>query len=341
MLTRRDFVRTGLAGAAALTVVRPGRTQVPASDRIGMGFLGAGGIASAHLGGFLAAPDVEIRAVCDPRRDRREAMAAQVDQHYGTKGCRAYNDFRDVLTRPDIDAVLVATPDHWHALLTIAAAQAGKHMYSEKPFCRTVAEGRAMVQAIARHRVVFQHGTQQRSDGRFRRACELVRNGRLGKLHTVRVVVPLGQQGPNGTIGPPPEGVDWDLWLGPAPWSPYSPERIENMQWFHIEDYSAGGYVSGWGIHHVDIQQWGMGTELTGPVELEGTATFPTDGLCDAPITWHVEYHFGSGPRVIFTSDEAAPDGVTFEGDEGSLWVTRGAWSSRPAALTESADDAG
>jgi predicted dehydrogenase len=333
-LSRRDFLASSAAAALAL---RAGRAAP--SERLTLAFIGAGGIAGSHLGPLLNQSDTQLVAICDPNRQRAESMAAAVDKHYGTRGgrghdCRVYRDFREVMARSDVDAVLVATPDHWHALVTIAAARAGKHVYSEKPFSRTITEGRAMVQAIARHGVVFQHGTQQRSDGLFRRACELVRNGRIGKIHSVHVAAPGGRQSGPAVPQPVPDWLDWDLWLGPAPWQPYSPQRLDNgFGWYFCEDYSAGGFISGWGIHHVDIAQWGLGTELTGPSEIEGSAVFPTGGLCDTPITWKVRYRFGDGPPIRFTSDDEGPDGVTWEGEGGSVWVTRGAWRTTPDSL--------
>jgi predicted dehydrogenase len=160
-----------------------------------------------------------------------------------------------------------------------------------------------------------------------------VRNGRIGKLHTVRVAVSAGRQGPAGTPEPVPDYLDWDSWLGPAPWAPYSAGRLDCRYWVNIQDYSAGGYVSTWGIHHVDIAQWGMGTELTGPVEIEGTGVFPTTGICDTPRTWHVEYHCVTGAKVIFTTPNEAAFGVTFEGSEGTVFVNRGQLRTEPESL--------
>ncbi|MBI5831260.1 MAG: Gfo/Idh/MocA family oxidoreductase [Armatimonadetes bacterium] len=324
--------RRAFLGAMAVAGMARGLRAAP-SERLNVGFLGTGNIAGSHLGPMLGQPDTQVVAVCDPRPERRRAFAANVNQHYGTKDCREYADFRELLARPDIDCVLICTPDNWHALMTIAAARAGKHMYSEKPFALTIHEGRAMVQAVERHGVVFQHGTQQRSDPRFRQACELARNGRLGRIHTVRVAVAGGRQGSMGTLGPVPDGFDYDMWLGPAPVRPYSPERVDTSHWYFISDYSAGGYLSGWGIHHVDIAQWGLGTELTGPVKVAGTAVMPQGGLCDTPITWRVEYEFATGTKVIFTDAGQQREGCTFEGDKGSVWVTRGAISADPPSL--------
>jgi len=335
-MTRRALLKRGVALGSGLALVNLPRTGRPApSNRITLGFIGAGGMATGHLNPLLALPEVQVVAVCDVHGGRRDVMVKRVHAKYGNTDCTGYNDFRDLLARPDVDAVLIATPDHWHALQVIAAAKAGKHIYSEKPFCRTIAEGRAMCEAVWRHGVVFQHGTQQRSSGQFRLACELVRNGRIGKLHTVRVASPGGRKGSKGELKPVPEHFDYDFWLGPAPFAPYSPERVDKSHWYFMEDYSAGGFISGFGIHHVDIAQWGMGTELTGPVEIEGTGVFPDEGLCDTPITWHVEYHFGSGPRVIYTTGHEAPLGVTFEGTDGTVYINRGEMWTKPESLAK------
>jgi len=331
-LSRRS-VLAGAGVAAGGLLTGPGRLCAAPSEKLGVGFIGGGGIANSHLGAMLGQADCRVLAVADPKKAARDSFAARINKHYGNTDAKTYVDFRELLARPDIDAVLICTPDNWHALQTIHAARAGKHIYSEKPFAKTVAEGRAMVETIQRQGVVFQHGTQQRSDRLFRQACELVRNGRIGQLEEVHVSAPGGRQGGNGTLVPVPDTIDYDLWLGPAPWHPYSNARVETGHWYYMQDYSQGGFISGWGIHHVDIAQWGLGTELTGPVEIEGTGVFPTDGLCDTPITWRVVYKFADGVPIRFTSHEDGPVGVTFKGSKGSVWVTRGAWRVEPEAL--------
>ncbi len=333
-LTRRALIGAGAAsslgiGAGPLTA----RANVVPSERIPLGFIGAGNIANAHIWPMLAQPDAQVLAIADVQDDRCKAMVDGVNARYGSAVCRGYRDFRDVLARRDIDAVFVCTPDHWHALQVIEAARNGKHCYSEKPLCRTVAEGLAMRDAVRRYGTVFQHGTQQRSDRTFRFACELVRNGAIGRVHTVRVAV-CGNE-PRGVAKPvaPPPGVDWDMWLGPAPWAPYSTERIDRMHWYHIEDYSAGGYISGWGIHHVDIAQWGLGMDESGPVSIEGAGVFAPSGTTDTPITWHVECRYASGTRMLFTTLNEADFGITFEGESGTVFVDRGRFWTKPASL--------
>lgn len=333
-LTRRELLGSGLGVLCATGLPGGAKArQTPPSNVLAVGMIGAGNIAGSHVAGLLWQQDVRIVAVCDVQDARARAMRDQINARYGSAVCRAYRDFREVLARPDVDAVFVCTPDNWHALQVIAAARAGKHCYSEKPLCRTVAEGRAMVEAVRRHGIVFQHGTQQRSDPLFRHACELVRNGRIGKVHTVRVAVVGNEARGWGHVKPVPPGVDWDMWLGPAPWAPYSDERIQNLHWFFIQDYSAGGYISGWGIHHVDIAQWGLGADGSGPITYEGTGVFAPDGMTDTPLTWHVECEYPSGTRLIFTTPNEAPFGITFEGEEGTVFVQRGQFWTKPESL--------
>jgi len=335
ILTRRQFLRRGALAGCGLALgagARAGSRAAP-SERITIGFIGAGNIANAHIWPMVDQPDTQVVAVCDVQDRRCSAMVDGVNARYGSKVCKGYRDFREMLARPDIDAVFVCTPDNWHAVQVIEAARSGKHCYSEKPLSRTVAEGRAMAEAVRRHGVVFQHGTQQRSDYWFRHACELVRNGRIGRVHTVRVAVVGNEARGRVPSKPPPADVDWDLWLGPAPFAPYSDERIQNLYWYFIEDYSAGGYISGWGIHHVDIAQWGLGMDASGPVSFEGRGTFAPEGTTDTPITWHVECEYASGTRMIFTTLNEAPFGITFEGTEGTVFVNRGEFWTKPESI--------
>jgi predicted dehydrogenase len=280
------------AGVAAPFIVRASALgaggATPPSERIGMGFIGLGGQGSGHLfggawtylaGGYLARDDVQVLGVCDVWRNKREAARQRVNAYYAAKtgqgsyaGCAAYGDFRNLLARPDVDAVLIATPNHWHAPMTILAAQAGKDVYCEKPTAVTIAESREAVEAIRRQGRVFQAGSQQRSeyDGRFRAACELVRSGRIGRLREVysyRGAVPLGGEGGSGPPRPVPEGFDWDLWLGPVPWVPFG---------------TAGGtfmYGGNWEQHHFDIVQWGLGADRTGPAEVSADSCTYADGV--------------------------------------------------------------
>jgi len=218
-------------------------------------------------------------------------------------------------------------------LHTVAAARAGKDVYCEKALATTIAQSQAMVKTVRRYSRVFQTGTQQRSSTPFRQACELARNGYLGSLRTIKVGDPKGYPGPKVRSEPVPEGLDYNLWLGPAPWKPYFPERLENLKgWMLCYDYTVG-FLSGWGQHDIDIAQWGNGTDHTGPVEVEGHATFPTEGLNDTAATWHVEFGYANGVRLVFASDDENPHGIRFEGAEGWVFVNRSGIQAQPESL--------
>lgn len=345
-ITRRDFLK-GVASAVAgpyivaSSALGDGERPAP-SDRITVGCIGVGGMGTGNMRSFLGNSDVQVLAVCDLYETRREAARRGLEQHYaeqlqkGTyKGCAAYSDFRELLAREDIDAVSIATPDHWHVLLGIAAAQAGKDMYIEKPLSLTIAEGRALCDAVKRYRRVFQHGTQQRSDRNFRFACELARNRRIGKLHTIKVGSPAsGETGVEPPM-PVPPGFDYDTWLGPAPWAAYTEKRCQTPYWYFISDYTIG-FVAGWGVHHVDIAQWGNDTELTAPVEIEGQGVFPKDGLCDTALSWHIECKYANGVKMIYADNREIQQGVRFEGTDGWVWVERGQIDADPKSLLTS-----
>lgn len=341
-LTRRGLLR--VAGVAAfgapwvVTASALGKGPAPAaSERVTVGMIGVGGRGSAHLRSFLH--ESQVVAVADPYLQRRTAAKESIERHYagaaakGTyQGCSAYSDFRELLARDDIDAVSVCTPDHWHAAQAIAAATSGKDVLCEKPLSLTLAEGRAVCEAVKRYGRVFQHGTQRRSERQFAFACELVRNGRIGKLHTVRVYSEPSHANANDPAAAVPAGFDYDLWLGPAPWAPYSPRRCITPWWYFIGDYTIG-FVAGQGVHFTDIAQWGLGADDTGPVEIEGRGEFPKTGLCDTAIQWHVEMAFANGVKLIYDDDRAGPMGVVFEGTEGTVRALCGGLSTEPAGL--------
>ncbi|MHC5024840.1 MAG: Gfo/Idh/MocA family protein [Planctomycetota bacterium] len=323
----------GAAASSAMATRRP-----PASERLTMALIGCGSMGNANLNSFLRQSDVQVVAVCDPDRARREQSRRTVEQRYaddvraGTySGCTEHNDFREVLARDDIDAVIIATPDHWHALTVVAAARAGKDIYCEKPLSLTIDEGRAMSDAVHRFGRVFQTGSQQRSDGRFRFACELVRNGRLGRVRRVTCGLPSGSVTDNHAPRPVPDGFDYDLWLGPAPWAPYCDHRTHwDFRW--ILDYS-GGQVTDWGAHHIDIAHWGLGLEESGPVEVAGEATYPEDGLWNAPVDYEFTARYETGVELIGTN--AHENGVKWEGDDGWVFVSRGRIDAQPEALLQ------
>lgn len=350
-MTRGQFLGGTAKLAAAIglfptivpaTALGRSRNLAP-SERITVGCIGVGGMGRGDMGTFLASKDAQVVAVCDVKKDARELARNQVDTRYGGKVCTEYAHFWDLVARDDIDAVLVASNDHWHVLHALAAVRSGKDVYVEKPLGMTIEELKSMRTAVKQHGRIFQFGTQQRSSSEFRQACELVRNGRIGKLRHINVGVHAGATERTGlktyTPAPVPEGFEYDLWLGPAPVAPYIPQRVVNPHWFHISDYSLG-YISGWGIHHVDIAQWGHGTELTGPVEVEGTAVFPNDdALCDNPVNWDVHYVFADGVTMHFTGSGPGLDGVrhgiTFQGADGWVWVNRGAIEAEPKSLLQ------
>jgi hypothetical protein len=228
-------------------------------------------------------------------------------------------DYRELLARKDIDAITCSTPDHWHASIVVNAARAGKDMYCQKPMSLTIADGQAMVHAVKRYRRVFQCGSQRRSDARCRHSCELVRNGRIGKLHTIRVGLPGGHYNPrNGRSAPAmpvPDVFDYNTWLGPAPEAPYTLDRCHwTFRW--ILDYS-GGQITDWGGHFIDMAHWGMGTELTGPSEIEGVGIWPNrDALWNTATSFKVECKYASGMRMLITSGGG---GVRFEGADGKV----------------------
>jgi predicted dehydrogenase len=329
-MTRRIFLK----GAAAAASTLPFPSFVPAScfgfadapapsEKITMGVIGTGGRGMFHVGDILRRPTCRLLAVCDVHAGRRGAAKQAVDAAYGSKDCASFNDFRDLLARPDIDAVVISSPDHWHALQAIAAARAGKDIYCEKPLSHTVEEGRAVVDAIQRHGVVFQHGTQQRSEASFRAAAELVRNGRIGRLKTIRLGVPSGQSIGPQPVTPVPPDLDYDLWLGPAPWAPHTPKRVESSHsWYWISDYCVG-YIAGWGVHHVDSAQQGNGTDLTGPVRVSGRGVFPQEGLYDCAVHWRLELLFENGVTMIDADVSQERMGVMYEGTEGTVYAWR------------------
>jgi predicted dehydrogenase len=361
--SRRVFLgRTARASAAAFAfpTIIPGSAlglsgRPAPSNRITLAVIGTGSQGFNDIDLFLRDDRVQIVAVCDVNGESagywagkvggREPARRMVNQHYARKGstkthrgCDVSADFREILGRHDIDAVEVCTPDHWHALMVVEACKAKKDIYCQKPLSLTVAEGRAMSYAVNKSQVVFQTGSQQRSDPRFRRACELVRNGRIGDLRTVRVGMPTGRTdyAKTETKKKPeavPQGFDYNMWLGPAPDAPYAPARCHvNFRW--IYDYS-GGQVTDWGGHHPDCAQWGMGTELTGPIEIRNAkGVFPADELWNTATEYSFEAVYENGVTMILSNKEKM--GVTFEGTEGKIYVDRGKLEAEPKSLLDS-----
>ena len=331
-LSRRTFLQAAASTLALPMIVSPRALglsgSVAPSNRIAMGFIGCGGRMGGDMRAFLQNKDVQPLAVCDVVRDRRETVRQQLK----LEPQAGYNDFRELVARPDIDAVAIASPDHWHVLHSIHAMKAGKDVYCEKPLSNTVAEGRALVECARRHGAVFQHGTQLHSLGAVRLACELVRNGRLGKLKEIVIGSPPGQATGLHPQMPVPDGLDYDLWLGPAPWAPYTQARVFRTGWYFISDYSKSGWIAGYGVHDLDIAQWGLGLERSGPVEIEGRGVYPRDGLYDTILTYRIEFAYANGVKIIMTDTGQNRHGVKFIGEKG--WVfTRSSIEANPPAL--------
>ena len=334
-LSRRNFLKssTALAIPSIITSSALGsRGRAPASERITIGLIGTGKMCSGyHLSSLLGFDDVQITAVCDVDTNRRQLAKQQVEKKYGErteyKGCDEYNDFRKIIERDDIDAVLIATPDFWHAIPIIEACKAGKDVYCEKPLTLTIAEAKRCIDAVRKNKRVMQTGSQQRSSvfGPFRKACEFIRSGRIGEIKKVSV----GVGGPSKWCDLPEEslepGLDWDLWLGPAPQRPYNSELSARggiskpwPQWRAYREYSGGGHTD-MGAHHYDIAQWALGMDESGPVEIIPPAD-PSTGT-------GVRYIYANGIEMTHGGES----GCTFTGTKGTLRIDRGLLSSDPA----------
>ncbi len=373
---RRGFLKRA-TGAVLGTMSLPRIVQssalgkagpVAPNSRITVGCIGLGNQGLALLRGFLGKPDVQIVAVCDVHAIKREETRKLIERHYARKqgetsyaGCSSCNDFRDLIFRSDMDAVVIATPDHWHVPIAAAAVRAGKDIYLEKPIGVSIAEAQALRETVLRYGAVFQFGTQQRSDFEFRRACELVRNGRIGKLHTINVWSPSSESGGSTEPTAAPPELDYEMWLGPAPFAPYTKDRCSNINpffpspekiWPFISDYCIG-WIAGWGIHPLDIALWGAGLKLDGSVEVEGTGIFPPAGACDTATNWNVILSFpAGGVKINFRGTggrngpapaewrrryaKAGGHGTVFEGDEGWIHVRRGYIDAQPKSLLQS-----
>jgi predicted dehydrogenase len=320
-VSRRRFLARGLGAGALLlapAIARSGslaaQGSVAANDRIGIGFVGVGGMGNGHLGAYARSRAFPAVAVCDVDARHREAAAARVGPE-----CGKHDDYRELLDRKDVDAVVISVPDHWHALIAVHACEAGKDVYCEKPLSLTVAQGRAMVDAARRYGRVFQTGSQQRSDGEFLRACELVRNGRIGRIETVWVSVWGTSRPCHLPAEEPPAGLDWNQWIGPAPWRPYN-KALHPANWRAYREFS-GGMMTDWGAHHLDIAQWGLGMDESGPIAVE------PPGLGKSYVT----YRYASG--VTVHCGAVGVNGVQFRGSEGTITVNRGFFQSEPEEL--------
>lgn len=343
--SRRDFLKRAplaLAAAAAFpTIVKAsalGRGgAVAPSDRIVMAGIGFGMQGPSNMRSFLGKEGVQWVAVCDLDDTPLEAAETTVNGQYGNSDCATYRDHRELFARGDLDAVSIAVPDQWHAIVSLEAIGAGLDVYGEKPFTHSLREGRVLADAVRRYGRVWQTGSWQRSEVGFLRACELVRNGRVGKIQRVEVGLPSGYTDFARTFGmesieSPPAGFDYDTWLGPAPWSPYCKARV-HMNWRWNMDYG-GGQLMDWIGHHLDIAHWGMGFDYTGPVEVSGVGEFPTSGIYNAATRFRVETKYADGtPIVIAGGHDDIQSGTKWIGEYGWVWVDRGGFESQPAGL--------
>ena len=353
-LTRRSFLRTAAPVVMAPYIVPAsvlGQAKRPApSERIVVGCIGLGGQGDRDMVGLMNNPRVQVAAICDcdsgstnyergwirglaPAKAKIEAHYAQKARTGTHKGIFETGDFRELLAQGGVDAVTCSTPDHWHAAVVVAAAKAGKDIYCQKPMSLTVSDGRAMVRAVQRYNRVFQCGSQRRSSSQCRHACELVRNGRIGKLHTVYVGLPRNghnnpRTGRSPEIMPVPECLDYQTWLGPAPYAPYTLDRCHWTYRWNL-DYS-GGQLTDWGAHFIDMAHWGMGAENTGPVEIEGKGTFPPKSdVWNTATAWNIECRYANGVKMLITNQGG---GVKFVGEEGTVTLS----GSEPKSIWES-----
>lgn len=356
--SRRDFMITAGGGLVASSVAAGFPSIVPASvfgstspsNRINVGAIGTGRISRVHdLPGIWRFDSARIMAVCDLDSHRVADAKTLVNEHYAKAtgkpygGVKTYGHYRELLANKDVDAVVISTPDHWHALIAMDAVRAGKDVYLQKPASLTIAEGRTLSDTVHRSGQIFQIGSQQRSSPQFRYAAELVRNGRIGELKTVEIGLPGDPSGDDEPRMPVPKNLDYDMWLGSTPVVYYTERRVhpqagyDRPGWLRCEQFGAG-MITGWGAHHIDSAHWGMGTEFTGPIEIWGTAEFPKTGLWDVHGPFRTEALYANGVHMIISGD--FPNGIKFIGTEGWIFVSRGnesVTSSDPLAKLEDA----
>jgi predicted dehydrogenase len=323
--TRRQFLKRA-ATAAALPLIVPGSVlglngAAAPSNRIAFGALGVGNRALATLPNFLAFPEIKFVAVSDSRTGRLKTAKERVDTHYGNQDCRAYPDFREMLARTDVDAVSIATGNRWHGLGSIYASRAGKDIYCEKPVTLTIGEGRKLVEACRRFGTIYQAGTQRRSTASYRFAVDMVRQGKIGRLHTVEMQVWAGPAIPHDKVAPIPAGWNYDLWLGQSPWYPFVPARVNAWQYFWD---TAEGVMTDMGCHYTDQMQWALNTDHTGPIEFEAAGEFPDPAkFCsDTPTTGKGRCKYANGVTGLMYQRGAFKDRyLRFIGSEGWIQV--------------------
>jgi predicted dehydrogenase len=337
-MKRREFVKKigggVIAGIGFPYVMSVTAEETKPGDKITLGFIGVGKQGRGLLWQFLQREDCRVVALCDIDKQKLESGLEIVVENYGQQsGCTGYSDFRELLARDDIDGVVIASPEHWHGVMAVEACRRGKDVFCEKPLALSIAEGREMVNAARRSGCVFQTGTMQRSDWKFRKACELVRNGYIGRVKTVRLHIttvgfPIYPVACDLPAEPVPDYLDWDMWLGPAQWRPYNSRiapPIGDKDWPHWRDYEeyAGGLMTDWGAHHFDIVQWALGMDESGPVEVH-----PEDGK-DYPV---LTYRYSNGVTVV-RDDTMSSKLIIFTGSEGEVVVSREVIRTTPQSL--------
>ncbi len=337
-MDRRKFLKTtGVAGASI--IVLP--TIVPSSvfgknapsNRLNIAQIGCGRMGRGDMGSVMRQDNVRFMAVCDVDSKRMKDGKKMIDDFYASQGkpnevdVKMYGDYRELLMDPEIDGVVISTPDHWHSQPAIEAAYAGKHIYLQKPTSLTIVEGRQLSDAVHRSGVIFQIGSQQRSADQFRYACELVRNGRIGKIHTIKIGLPGDPGGDKEPEMAIPSNLNYDMWLGSTPETYYTEKGVHPQHdysrpgWLRREQFGAG-MITGWGAHHLDIAHWGMGTEFSGPIEVEAEAKFPTSGLWNVHGDFMMKAKYANGVTMHVSGEYT--NGVRFEGEDGWIFVTRG-----------------
>jgi len=332
-MNRRRFLSAAgvvLAAPAIIPADAIGAEGRPApSGRITMGVLGWGMMGPGNTQAFLAQKDCQVVAACDLDQPRLEQAVNTINSHYGNKDCRAYHDYRELMARDDIDAVMLALPDHWHALTAVEAARCKKDIYGEKPLARTIAEQQAIVKAVHQHGRIWQTGSWQRSVENFHKACEIVRNGLIGKVKHVEVGLPSGHTDFAGTgkkrdVTKPPPGLDYEFWIGPARMMPYIECRVHmNWRWNYN---TGGGQLLDWIGHHCDIAHWGLDFDLAGPLEIEGQGEFPPeDAIWNTCTKYRITLQYpGEVAMIIAGGHSDIRSGTKWVGSDGWVWVDRG-----------------
>ncbi len=341
--TRRDFIKKSMATGLGLVItphIIPASAMgrggaIPPSDRILTAVIGAGSQGMGDARWFMRHPDVQFVAACDVDEKHRVRAKQVFDTHYKTSDTRTYPDYRELLEKEKIDAAILALPDHWHALIAVAVANKGIDIYGEKPLARTITDGRAIVDAAEKNQIIWQTGSWQRSVQHFHKACELVINGRIGKISHAEVGLPDGVK----SVGTPPvmavpDGLDWNFWLGPAPKKPF--RGIVHWNWRWILDYS-GGQMTDWAGHHIDIAHWGLGLDRSGPVEIQGEGVYPREGIYNVPAEYDFTLKYENGTTIRVANRSRLPHdmGTTWYGENGWISVDRRGLSAEDPAILE------